>query len=347
MNNLACRPGAVSWVVLRRGSQTGQLLTSKKVSSSSRCSGRSFLCVAYSKAVAVTLLMEGKDVWGCIGGRVDVSSLPSLPLSSSWCGCFPSTGSGGGLHLNMASCKACSTGERRIMAPSLWSGQRGWGADLGGRSWRWMAAPEKGEAIARMIPLGEKQQHLCVCLVYDSNLVIMTLWTFRNDLKTCIIKASDYVFPRLVPPGDLGEDPTLRTKWQWKTTKPPGPWNRRFQVGSVTNFMKNTRSHKRHKCEIGSVYWRTIGQLICEKPSVNIDLTHVEMSNNIEEINWLSFLVKQATVPKIFDAEAYMVQESVTTSVRVRGDLRKVYYTFQCMHCGVDIVWSVDKTKQS
>ena len=62
------------------------------------------------------------------------------------------------------------------------------------------------------------------------------------------------------------------------------------------------------------------------------------MSNNIEEINWLSFLVKQATAPKIFDAEAYMVQESVTTSVQVRGDLWKVYYTFQCTHCGVDIV---------
>ena len=78
--------------------------------------------------------------------------------------------------------------------------------------------------------------------------------------------------------------------------------------------------------------------MIHEKPSVNIDLTHVEMSNNIEEIDWLSFLVKQATAPKIFDAEAYMVQRSVTTSVRVRGDLRKVYYAFKCTHCDVGIV---------
>jgi hypothetical protein len=62
------------------------------------------------------------------------------------------------------------------------------------------------------------------------------------------------------------------------------------------------------------------------------------MSNNIEEIDWLSFLVKKATAPKIFDAEAYMVQESVTTSVRVRGDLRKVYYAFKCTHCDVGIV---------
>ena len=159
MNNLACRPGAVSWAVLRWDSQIGQLLTSKKVSSSSYCSGCSFLCVAYPKAAAVTLLMEGRDVWGCIGGGVDLSLLLSLPLLSSWCGCFPSTGSGGGLDLNMASCKACSAGKRRIMAPSLWSGWRGWGAEVSGRSWCWMVTSEKGEAIARMILQGEKQQH--------------------------------------------------------------------------------------------------------------------------------------------------------------------------------------------
>jgi len=51
------------------------------------------------------------------------------------------------------------------------------------------------------------------------------------------------------------------------------------------------------------------------------------MSNNIEEIDWPSFLVKLATAPKILDAETYMmVQESaVTTGVRVSSDLWKVY----------------------
>ena len=32
---------------------------------------------------------------------------------------FPNTCSGGGLDLNIASCKACSTGESKIIAPSL------------------------------------------------------------------------------------------------------------------------------------------------------------------------------------------------------------------------------------
>jgi hypothetical protein len=62
------------------------------------------------------------------------------------------------------------------------------------------------------------------------------------------------------------------------------------------------------------------------------------MCNNIEEIDWPSFLVEQATAPKIFDAEAYMVQELVATDVRVNGDLWKVYHAFKCTHCEVGII---------
>ena len=81
-----------------------------------------------------------------------------------------------------------------------------------------MATPESGEAIVRMIPQGEKQQHF-MC-VDSSKLVIMTPWAFRSDSKICVIKDSDPVLPRLVPLVILGR----AQSWEESgNEKPPSP----------------------------------------------------------------------------------------------------------------------------
>ena len=106
-----------------------EVLTNRNVSTSSRCSTRSFFFDAYRKDAAATLAMEGVAGWrGAVEGRSSSVSLPSGD-SSTWWARFPSTGSGGGLDLFIASSTACSAGERKYWAPSLRSGR--WGCEAG------------------------------------------------------------------------------------------------------------------------------------------------------------------------------------------------------------------------
>ena len=131
-NNLACRPSAMSWSIFRHKPKryVKGVLTNKKASTSSCCLGQSFFFDTYHRVAAATLLMEGKD-WGCVVKGGPLSGSVSLPSVEPFAGCahFPSTGSGVGLDLIMASSIACSAAERKIMAPSLRSGR--WGCELG------------------------------------------------------------------------------------------------------------------------------------------------------------------------------------------------------------------------
>src|SRR5271156_1819007 len=124
MNNLACRPSAVSRRILRYKHQdiTQEVLTSNNASTSSRCSGRSFFLDAYCRAAAVTLPKEDVVDEGCTGEERSSSCSVSLPSSGSPAGRvrFPSDNSGIGLEdLFIASSTACSAAERKNRAPSL------------------------------------------------------------------------------------------------------------------------------------------------------------------------------------------------------------------------------------
>ena len=135
---LACWPSDVSYPMFRQTRQEciNEMLTSKKLSISSRWSGRSFLNAAYRRVAALTLLTDGITVWSSSEGEVwsGSSSFSSWSLRSRVR--FPRRASGGGLDLSIASLIALSAAEGKSWAPSLRSGRRD--TELAGCRKRWV-----------------------------------------------------------------------------------------------------------------------------------------------------------------------------------------------------------------